>query len=90
MQTYQENFDEHQDNKELMARKLLFFRYYDDGYNEMFGTKYCMKKCIDPVTDMIMKVGDVTNDDEVREMARDVFGYEIQNEVSVFKNNLLG
>ena len=87
--TYQEMADSYLKNKKFASTNMFLTRYYEGGYNEAFGRKYFIKKCPDPMTDVIVKTHEVTSDDEIHDMARDVFGYEIKEKVSIFKNNRL-
>jgi len=64
-------------------------RYFDDGYNVMFGTeKYSIKKCPDPLTDVILRESAISSDEDIVNMARDIFGYHIKQNPGIFARNL--
>ena len=86
---FQQFFDEHQQSKEVLMRNILMYRYYEGGYNSIFGKKYAIKKCVDPVTDIILEEKEVTNDQEVLAMACDIFGITLNWKIDIFARKLL-
>ena len=68
----------------VMTQNLILLRYYNGGYNSIFGKTYYIKKCPNPLTDVIMEEKEVNTDKEICEMARDVFGYEIKQSFRFF------
>ena len=76
--------DKHQDNKEVVANNLILLRYHNNGYNSIFGKKYFIKQCPNAVTDIITEEQEVSTNEDVAVMARDVFGCEIKDKLNIF------
>ena len=69
---------------------LIIFRYTDDGYSTMHGgTKYFVKNSLDPVTDVILSEGDVSSDEDLVSIGRDIFGYRTEENLQIFEKDLL-
>ena len=88
-QSLREVVDNHQNSRGVVASNLILVRYRDDGYNFIFGKKYSIRQCPNPLTDVIIDEREVSSDKDITIMARDVFGYKIKNEVNIVKNNAL-
>ena len=73
-----------------MAKNLVLFRYHNNGYNSIFGKKYCLKLCPDAVTDVITEDNEISSNEDIAVMARDVFGYEIKDKLRIFENIAMG
>ena len=69
---------------------LIMLRYTDDGYSTVHGgTKYFVKNCLDPVTDVILSQGDVSSDEELVSIGRDIFGYKFRQNPEIFRRDFL-
>jgi len=74
----------------FLAENLIMLLQFGDGYSIASGGKTCfVKKCLDPVTDVIVKVHEITSDDDLVIVARDIFGYDIKETPNIFKRNML-
>ena len=85
IKSLRDKIDSHQDNKEAIAKNLVLLRYHDNGYNSIFGKKYYLKLCPDAVTDVITEEHEISSNEDVAVMARDVFGYEIKDKIKIFE-----
>ena len=85
-----EKFELCQDDKQVMVENLIMLRYTDDGYSTVHGgTKYFVKNSLDPVTDVILSEGDVSSDEELVSISRDIFGYKFRQNPEIFRRDLL-
>jgi len=76
-QSLREVADTYQKNRDFLASNLILLKYNENGYKSIFGKKYCVKKCPDPVTEIITEERELFSNKDVADMARDEFAYEI-------------
>ena len=81
--------DKRQLNRELTARNLLLFRYYENGYHTVCGRQYTHKLCPNPVTEIITKKFDITSDEEISQVTAEHFAYEVKDKLTIFERNSL-
>jgi len=86
---FQAAMDKRQANKEYTARNLILLRYYKAGYHTIFGRKYFHKLCPDPITEVILDEIEITSDEQIHQMAKNYFAYEVTEKLTIFKRNLL-
>ena len=86
---FQAGMDKRQVNNEFTARNLILLRYYECGYNMVFGKKLICKLCPNPVTEIILKEEDITSDEQLAQMTKDYFAYESSEKLTIFERNLL-
>ena len=89
LEHFQAGMDKRQTNNEFTARNLILLRYYDGGYHTIFGRKYIHKLCPNPLTEVITDEVELTNDEQINQMARDHFAYEVKDKLTIFERNLL-
>jgi len=72
------------ENGNTMMTNIVVHVFELKGVRLSFGDSYVIKKCVDPLTDKILFSKKYKSDDDIKEVARDVFNINIDHPIKFF------